>query len=83
MANNNSKQKERLVQSLDIQIKKINSALDSMKESIEAIMVGENDTPFWNGYNAFSILRTSLTQYENDKALLGYINDCKASTKKS
>lgn len=81
MANNN-KQKDKLVQNLDTQIKKIEEALESLKKSAMEIQNGDGKQPYWNGNNAQSILKTTLSQYEMDKDLLSYIQECKESIKK-
>lgn len=82
MANkNNTKQKEKLFQELESSIEKLNSSLVSLKESIDTIQEGEEGVPYWNGNNACSILKTILTQYDMNKALLEYINECKESVK--
>lgn len=77
-----AKQKEKLVSDLDVQLSKVENALASMKKSIDVLQSGNGKFPYWNGSNAYSIVKTALTQYQNDLNLIRNINECKAKIKK-
>ena len=82
MANkNNVRQKEKLFQDLESRIDKMNTSLDSLKESIDMIQMGDGISPYWNGNNACSVLKSLTTQYDANKALIQYIIECKGSAK--
>jgi ABC-type enterochelin transport system substrate-binding protein len=77
----NNKQAAALVQDLDKQIQKLEEALKSLKESVDAIQVGDGKFPYWNGGNAYSIIKNALSQYDTDMVLLDYIKSCQGSIK--
>ena len=81
MAKNNTKQKEKLYQDLEDCCEKLSNALEIFRKDIDAIQEGNGHIAYWNGNNAYSILKTSLVQYDMNKTLLDYINECKESTK--
>lgn len=83
MVNNQKKQKDKLIQDLDVQIHKIEGALTSLKGSVEELMAGDQHTPYWNGNNACSLFKNLLTQVDVDQNLLQDINECKSLIKKS
>ena len=78
---NSTKQKEKLFQELESCIEKMDSSLDSIKDSVNQIQVGDGNNPYWNGYNACSTVKTILTQCQMNKALLDYVKECKESIK--
>lgn len=77
----NMKQKEKLVCDLDEQIAMILEGLTSMKKSIDEIQNGNGKHPYWNGSNAYSVLKTALTQYETNLDLIGKIQECQEKIK--
>ncbi len=80
--NNINKQKDKLVVDLENNIKKLDDALDSLKVSVDQLQKGDGKFPYWNGSNACTVLKTTLTQYQIDKSLLKNIRECKGSIKK-
>ena len=79
MANNNKKDK--LFDDLVSTMKKADDALESLKASVDTLQNGDGNFPYWNGSNAHSILKNTLTQYYIDKSLLENISNCKLSSK--
>ena len=82
MAKNNSKQKDKLAQDLDASIAKLDGALKSLKLSVDVIQKGDGKYPFWNGTNACSVMKTTLTLYQTNHSLLQRIKECRGSLKK-
>ena len=80
--NNSNKQKDKLVQDLENQISRLDEALKSLKDSVNTIQKGNGKFAYWNGNNAYTMIKTTLTQYETDKALLQLIKECKGAIKK-
>ena len=72
----NCRQKRKLVDDLDNQIFKIEVALNSIKESIDAIQVGDGNDPYWNGTNAYNCVNKSLNQIDYNYNLLNNLNKC-------
>jgi hypothetical protein len=81
MANSLYKQKEKLVKDLDTNINKLDEALSSLKKSLDDMQVGDGKFPYWNGGNAYSIIKNALSQYDTDMVLLDYIKSCQGSIK--
>lgn len=83
MASNNSlnKQKDKLVQDLEDNIVKLEKSLKELKESIDKLQTGDGKYPYWNGNNAFTIIKGALSQYNFDSALVENIKDCQGAIK--
>lgn len=83
MASNNSlnKQKDKLIQDLNDNITKLDNSLDSLKESLDELQNGDGKFPYWNGSNAITVIKSALTQYNFDKALVNNIKDCQGAIK--
>lgn len=80
MASNN-KQKEKLVNDYDFQLKKIEAALHSLKDSVKSLQDGDESHPYWNGSNAYNTIKSILAYIDNDIALVNYLYECKKSIK--
>lgn len=81
MASKNNKQKEKLVEDLDMQLNKIENALQSLKDSVNTFQKGDGKQPYWNGANAYNFTKNSLAYIDNSSALLKYLTDCRKSIK--
>ena len=79
--NNSNRQKEKLERDLVLQVEKISSSLESLRDSIVSLQEGENSLPYWNGENACAMFKTLLGYVNNSYALLDYINECQQSIK--
>lgn len=83
MANkSNNKQTEKLLSDLDSCVNKLESALESFKESVDKIQEGDGKFPYWNGANACNVMKNAVTQYNNNVSLLQHIKKCQSSIKK-
>ena len=80
MATNN-KQAITLIKDLDQQIHTLEEALHSFRESVDAIQEGDGSFPYWNGPNAYSLLKNAISQYDTDMNLLHSIQECQSSIK--
>ncbi|MBP5678523.1 MAG: hypothetical protein J6X28_01685 [Bacilli bacterium] len=80
--NSNQKQIEKLVHDLDTYTLKLEKALASYKESLDAIQEGDGSFPYWNGSNACATLKAAVSQYQNSMNLLQNIKSCQASMKR-
>jgi len=80
--NNSNKQKDKLVLDLETQMSRLDDALKSLKESVDVIQKGNGKFAYWNGSNACTVIKNTLTQYQTNKELLQYIKECKSALKK-
>lgn len=80
--NTSDKQNSKLISNLDNQIDKLKSELSEISDTINQIQKGNGKTPYWNGTNAYNIVKNALGQIDNDKVLLDYIVKCRKSIKK-
>lgn len=81
MASKNNKQKDKLVNDLDAQLKKIDNSLKSLKDSMQVLQEGTGNKPYWNGSNAYNFVKSTLGYIDNDTTLLNYLTDCKKNIK--
>ncbi len=81
MAGKKNKQKEKLVTDYELQLKKMEAALHSLKDSVDSLQVGDGNHPYWNGSNAYNTIKSTLAYIDNTTVLLTYLNDCKKSIK--
>ena len=83
MANNtNDKQKDKIITDITLQKEKIHTALSTLKESVLMIEEGSDNTPYWNGENAYQITTDLLTHIDLGYALLDYVDECQKELKK-
>ena len=82
MAKKNSKQKDKLAEDLDVSIAKLDGALKSLKRSVDLIQKGDGKYPFWNGTNACSVMKTTMTLHQTNISLLQRIKECRGAIKK-
>ena len=80
--NTNTKQKDKLIEEFDLELEQLNQTLGSFQKTIEALQVGDGDKPYWNGENACSVVKNSLTQLYSDYDLLNHLCQCRTSIKK-
>lgn len=76
------KQNSKLINNLDNQIDKIKKEIADINDTLTKIQNGNGKTPYWNGTNAYNIVKNALGQVDNDKVLLDYILKCRKSIKK-
>lgn len=82
MANKkNNKQKEKVIKDFELQIKKIETALDSLSGSVNLLQNGDGEQPYWNGSNAYNELKKVLAYIDSNMVLVKYLNECKDSIK--
>ena len=81
--NSNNKQKDKIIQEMIFQKKKIEEFLNSLKESIMFLQEGNDGDPCWNGENAYQMISTMLLYVDNGYAIIDAINECEKSLKKS
>lgn len=79
--NNKDKQNSKLITNLDDQISKLKICLGEIKDTLNIIQKGDG-SPYWNGTNAYNIIKNAMGQVDNDKILVDYINKCRQSIKK-
>ena len=77
----NNKQKEKVINDFELQIKKVDTALRSLKESINSLQEGDGTQPYWNGSNAYNMIKNTLAYIDSNTVLLQYLNECKKSIK--
>lgn len=71
-----------IVKNLDSDILKVKNALDIIMNNIEKIERGNEETPFWNGKNAYNCLNSILKQYDKQVDLLDKVEDCFSKVEK-
>lgn len=82
MANKkNNKQKEKVISDYELQVRKIDTALNSLKDSIVSLQEGDGNQPYWNGSNAYNFVKNTLGYIDNCTVLLDYLKQCKESIK--
>lgn len=77
----NNKQKEKIISDYELQVRKIDTALKSLKDSLNTIQEGNGKEPYWNGNNAYNTIKSALGYVDNCTVLLDYLNQCKESIK--
>lgn len=77
----NNKQKEKVISDYELQVRKIDTALKSLKDSIVSLQEGDGNQPYWNGSNAYGTIKNTLAYVDNCTVLLDYLNQCKDSIK--
>ena len=78
----NNKQKDKLIEDFDKELEKLNKSLGYLQSSINAIQTGDGKEPYWNGENACTVIKNSLSQLYSDYDLLNRLCQCKMSIKK-
>lgn len=79
---NSDKQNSKLISNLDNQIDKLRDELADINDILNKVQKGNGNAPYWNGTNAYNIIKNALGQVDNDKVLLDYILKCRKSIKK-
>ncbi len=79
---NSDKQNSKLITNLDNEIGKLKDELSEISKIVDKIQCGDGKSPYWNGTNAYNLVKNMLGQVDNDKVLLDYIMKCKKSIKK-
>lgn len=83
MASNTvEKQKDKIITEISVQRDKIHNALSSLKESVLKIEEGSDNTPYWNGENAYHIISDLLSNIDISYAILDYVDECQKELKK-
>ena len=83
MASNTvEKQKDKIITELSVQKDKIHNALASLKESVLEIEEGSDNTPYWNGNNAYTSISELLTNIDLSYAILDYVDEWQKELKK-
>lgn len=77
-----NKQKDKLVEDLDKELERLDKSLGYLQSSIDAIQTGDGKQPFWNGENAYTIIKNCLSQLYSDSDLLNHLCQCRMSIKK-
>ena len=63
---------------LKTEIKKVTNALSQLETDVHIIQTGDAKGSYWNGLNAYNVIKNSLLQIDQNNDLLKNLNKCSA-----
>ena len=65
-----------VIKSFDMEINDYENALNKLKEDIDKIQIGEDNSPYWNGDLAYGWIKSALAHLDHDRVLGDNLKEC-------